>query len=100
MSGVLKTIGSIALITAAVIAAPWTGGASLLGLGAWGAGFAATALTIVGVTASIGASLLAQRPGSAPVTSATTDRLNANIDVRTGRKSWVGETALQTDLRP
>lgn len=99
MSGVLKTIGTIAGIAGAVLLAVPTAGTSLLGLSAIGAGFLGTALTVTAMVSSVGSSLLAGRPEIPSVSAATTDRLNVSIDLNTPRKIIFGHTAMATDLR-
>jgi len=99
MSGVVKAIGIVAMIGFAVLTAFPTGGASLLGLSAIGAGFATTAFAVTAIAAGIGASLLAPRPAVPEASPATADRLNVNIVVNTPRKIIFGRTAMATDLR-
>ncbi|MDF0543327.1 phage tail protein [Sphingobium sp. H39-3-25] len=87
MSKILKGVSKIAGVIATVTA-------FIPGLQP----IAAIAGTVAAVTA-IGSSLLAKKP-KAPDTSATaSDRLNANIVTNTPRKSALGYTALNTDIR-
>lgn len=61
-------------------------------------GTAAIILGVVSVAASIGASLL-NKPKTPPVSQENVNRLRANVDVRTPRKTVIGTTALATDIR-
>jgi hypothetical protein len=106
MGKAVKTFLKVALVAGAVVLTmnPQTGAA----LGAALAGGTATALStaIAGALVSsaislgfaVGASMLSPRP-KLGVSRANADRLRANIDPRTPRKSAVGETALNTDIR-
>ena len=87
MSKVLKIVGVIVGVAAAVA----TLGVSL--------GVSAAILSAVSLGASIGASLLAPKPKAPANSTASSDRLRANIDTRTPRKTWVGITAANTDIR-
>lgn len=88
MSKVLKIVAIVASIAAAAV----TAGASL--------GISAALLSGIGVAASVGASLLAPKPKSGPGASKeNAERLRASIDTRTPRKTVVGRTALNTDIR-
>lgn len=83
-------------------------GAGLASIGAVAA-TAAAAGTFLGITAvgwaalsvaiSIGATLLRPKPGVPRVSNENLNRLRANIDPKTGRKTWVGITAGATDIR-
>jgi len=55
--------------------------------------------TLIATGISIGASVLAGRPATPKVSGAIVERLNASIDPRAPRKSGVGITALNTDIR-
>lgn len=94
MSKVVKIVATVAAIAAAI---PTGGGsltvlASVLGTSSLAASLIATGLTI-------GASLLSKRPKAPSASSATLDRLRANVDPRTPRKTVVGVTAMATDIR-
>lgn len=84
---VLKVVAVVASIAAAVP----TFGASL--------GLSAALLTGISVAAALGSSLLAPKPKTPQVSSASADRLFANIDARTPRKIVFGRTAMATDVR-
>jgi hypothetical protein len=86
MGKVLKIVAAVASIAAAVV----TAGASL--------GISAALLSAVAVGASVGSSLLTRAP-SPKNSPANGDRLRASIDPRAPRKSAVGITALNTDIR-
>lgn len=86
MGKILKVVAAVASIAAAVV----TAGASL--------GISAALLSAVAVGASVGSSLLTRAP-SPKNSPANGDRLRATIDPRTPRKSAVGTTALNTDIR-
>lgn len=86
MGKILKVVAVVASIAAAAV----TAGASL--------GISASLLSAVAVGASVGASLLTKAP-SPKNSPANGDRLRASIDPRTPRKSAVGTTALNTDIR-
>lgn len=87
MSKLLKIVAIVASIAAAAV----TAGASL--------GISAALLSGVAVAASIGATLLAPKPKAPENSAESVNRLRANIDVRTPRKTAVGITALNTDIR-
>lgn len=87
MSKVLKVVAVVASIAAAAV----TMGASL--------GISAALLSTVALGASIGASLLAPKPKTPQNSQENIDRLRANVDPRTPRKTVVGITALATDIR-
>lgn len=87
MSKVLKIVGVVASIAAAAV----TLGASL--------GISAALLGGISLGASIGASLLAKKQPANAASPANYDRLRANVDPRTPRKTVVGITALATDIR-
>lgn len=89
MPPVLGVVAAIASV--ASIAAPLLGGAIL--------GISAATFGLVALGASVGASLLKGGAKSAPASKENVNRLRANIDVRTPRKSVVGITALATDIR-
>lgn len=61
-------------------------------------GIGATAALVIGVAASIGASLLL-KPKPPKNSPENVNRLRANIEVRTPRKTVVGITAMATDIR-
>lgn len=82
MSGVLKTIGKIAAIAAAVVSGP--------------IGWVAAAVAVV---ATVGSSLLAKKPQSPKNSPESIERLNASIITNTPRKSVIGTTAMATDIR-
>lgn len=86
MSKVLKVVGFIAAVGAALV----TAGVSL--------GVSAAILSGVATVASIGATLLAPKPKVANSTE-NIDRLRASIDPRTPRKTAFGKSALATDIR-
>ena len=88
MPPVLAVVAAVASVASAV--APIVGGAIL--------GIKAATLTAIALGASIGASLLgkSKAPANSPENA---NRLRANIDVRTPRKTGIGETALATDIR-
>lgn len=55
-------------------------------------------LIIAGIN-TVGSSLLSKKPATPKASPAQIQRLNANIDTNTGRKSWAGRTAGNTDIR-
>lgn len=87
MSKVLKIVGVFASVAAAAV----TAGVSL--------GISAALLSGIGVAASVGASLLAPKVKNAPGSKENIDRLRASIDTRAPRKTVVGRTAMNTDIR-
>ena len=91
MGKVVKAVATIAAIAAAIP----TGGTSLLALGL---GVSSLAATAIAVGLSVGASLL-NKPKSPKNSPEALDRLRANLDPRTPRKTAVGITALATDIR-
>jgi hypothetical protein len=83
--------GAIGAASAAVVGAIGLAGvASTLGISAFG---------LLTTVASIGVSLLKGGNKSPPVSKENQNRLRANIDVRTGRKTVIGTTAMATDIR-
>jgi hypothetical protein len=62
-------------------------------------GLSAALFSAIGIGASVGSSLLAKKPKAPQNTPESYNRLRANIDPRTPRKSAVGITALNTDIR-
>jgi len=91
MGKVVKAVATVAAIAAAIP----TGGTSLLALGL---GVSSLAATAIAVGLSVGASLL-NKPKSPKNSPEALDRLRANLDPRTPRKTAVGITALATDIR-
>lgn len=89
MPPVLAAIGTIAAVGSAV--APLVGGAIL--------GISAGTLGLIALGATLGASLLRGKPKAPANSSENVNRLRANIDVRTPRKTVVGRTAMATDIR-
>lgn len=97
MSKVLKVVGAIAGVVA-IVASGGLGAA--VGAAVTNAlGVSAATLTLVSAGLSIGASLLAKRPSAPQGSPEGVNRLRANIDVRTPRKTVVGITAMATDIR-
>lgn len=88
MPPVLAVVAAVASVASVV--APIVGGAIL--------GISAATFTTIALGASIGASLLgkSKAPANSPENA---NRLRANIDVRTPRKTVIGGTALATDIR-
>lgn len=87
MSKVLKVVAVVASIAAAAV----TGGLSL--------GISAALLTTVATVAAVGASLLAPKSRPPQNSPENVNRLRANIDPLTPRKTVIGTTALATDIR-
>lgn len=95
----VKIIGSIAVIAGLAIV---TGGAALglgLALSTTAFGISAGSLILAGGLLSTAGSLLSARPRAPEVSASTADRLQVNVDLRTGRKIIFGSTAMATDLR-
>lgn len=92
MSKIVKVVAAGIAIAAAIP----TGGTSLLALGL---GISTTAGALIALGATVGASLLSPKPPSAETSPAMFDRLRANIDPRAPRKTAVGITAMQADIR-
>lgn len=98
---ILRTVGKIAGVVAAVamigtgIGAA-LGGTMLLSIG--GVSVAASAIAGAASLVSLGASLLT-KPKSPKIGAANEERLQLSLDVRTPRKMAFGTTALGTDLR-
>ncbi len=97
MGKVVKIVATVAAIAAAIP----TGGTSLLavGLGGIGIGVTAVGASLIAAGLSVGASLLAKGKRGAEVSESNIDRLRANVDPRTPRKTAVGVTAMQADVR-
>lgn len=87
VAAIVGGIAALGTVAAAATAAGVFLGISTLG---WAA---------ISVGVSIGSSLLAPKPKIPPVSPASVDRLRANIDPRTPRKTVVGITATATDIR-
>jgi hypothetical protein len=92
MGKVVKAVATVAAIAAAIP----TGGTSLLALGL---GVSSLAATAIAVGLSVGASLLNKKSKPPKNSPEALDRLRANLDPRTPRKTAVGITALATDIR-
>jgi hypothetical protein len=92
MGKVVKAVATVAAIAAAIP----TGGTSLLALGL---GVSSLAATTIAVGLSVGASLLNKKSKPPKNSPEALDRLRANLDPRTPRKTAVGITALATDIR-
>lgn len=97
MSKVLKAVGAIVGVVAIVASGGL--GAAVAGAVTTAVGVSAATLTLIGAGLSIGASLLAKKPSAPTNSNEPLNRLRANIDVRTPRKTAVGRTALNTDIR-
>jgi hypothetical protein len=89
-----------AAIAVGAVALAFTGVGLAAGLGAaatsFGVGVSASTLFLVSGGLSIAAGLLQKGP---KVTASQTDRLSANIDPRTFRKTVLGQTAMPVDVR-
>lgn len=98
MAKVLKTVAVISSIAAAVVG---TGGLALFGTAAGASlfGVGAGTLGLIATGATVGASLLAKRPKTPSTSEAIYDRLRANVDPRTPRKTMIGITASAADVR-
>jgi hypothetical protein len=97
----LRTVGKIATVVAAVAAIATGVGAALGGtmvLAIGGTTIAASAIAGAASLISMGASLLG-RPKSPQIGGANQDRLTVSLDVRAPRVMAFGRTALATDLR-
>ncbi|MEE4154352.1 MAG: hypothetical protein V2I27_09365 [Erythrobacter sp.] len=96
MSKVVRSVLSVGAIIAGIALAPVSGGTSLLatklGLSALGSGFIAAALTVGGSLIAPGA----RAPRNSP---SNVDRLRANIDPLTPRKTMIGISAMGVDIR-
>lgn len=95
MPPVVAAIGAVvgavgAAATAIVGAVGLAGVASALGLSAFG---------LITTVATVGYSLLKGGPKQPPVSQENRNRLRANVDVRTPRKTTFGTTAMATDIR-
>lgn len=87
MSKILKIVAVVASIAASAV----TFGASL--------GISAALLSSVALGAGLGASLLAPRQKAPTNSEENRNRLRANIDPLTPRKTVIGNTAMATDIR-
>ena len=99
MAKALKIVGAVAVIAGLAIV---TGGAAVglgLSLSINVAGITAGAAIAAGSILSTAGSLLSAKPKAPSVSSATADRLQVSIDLRTPRKMIWGTTAAATDLR-
>lgn len=76
---VVRTVLKVATFVGAIIGGP-------IGIG-------------IAVAAGVGSSLLAKKPPAPGISPAQLDRLRANIDPRTPRKTVIGHTAMATDIR-
>lgn len=98
----MKTVAKVAAVVAGV-ALIGSGIGSILGgtmvLSAFGATVAAGTIATIASAVSFGASLLASKPKPPQNSDENIDRLRANVDPRTPRKTVVGHTALATDIR-
>ena len=88
MPPVLAVVGAIAGIGAAATSA----GIAILGI-------STAVFSAIATVATIGASLLKGGAKAAPTSKENVNRLRANIDVRTPRKTVIGTTAFATDIR-
>lgn len=95
---VLKIIATVAAIAGTIALVVTSGGAALaLAPGLLGMTVGGT-LAVIGLAASIGASLLT-KPKQAAMNPAASDRLNLSLNVNTPRIGVFGRTAMGTDLR-
>jgi hypothetical protein len=96
MAKVIKTaalvVGAVALVATGVGAIGLAGLAGSLTV----AGVSASTLFLVAGGLSVAASLLAKQPS---IPSSMSDRLNATIDPKAFRKTWLGSTAGPVDIR-
>lgn len=98
----MKTIVKVAGAVAAIAAIATGIGAALGGtmmLTAFGGSIAASTIATVAGAISLGASALMGSPKAPKNSPEALDRLRANLDPRTPRKTAVGITALATDIR-
>lgn len=99
MSKVLKIVAAVGAIASVVATAGASLGFIAAGSSLFGLGLSATAFSAIALGASVGASLLAPKAQAPANSAAAFDRLRANVDPRTPRKTVVGITALATDIR-
>jgi len=98
----MKTIVKVAGVVAGIAAIATGIGAALGGtmmLTAFGGSIAASTIATVAGAISLGASALMGSPKAPKNSPEALDRLRANLDPRTPRKTAVGITALATDIR-
>lgn len=96
MGKIVKSVLKVGAIVAGVALAIPTGGTSLLAATLGVSGLAAGAIAL---GLSVTSSLLSSKPQSPRNSNENLDRLRANLNPRTPRKTVIGNTAMATDIR-
>lgn len=91
MGKVVSKVLKVVAVGASIAAAAVTLGASL--------GLSAALFSAISLGASVGSSLLARKVRAPETSDTNLDRLRANVDPRTPRKTVIGITAAATDIR-